>query len=93
MGKAHHNSPLPFLLDRVTDLQYSNDMTPEQFHQYLEAQVLKYGSQKALAQHCGVGQAYLSDVLRGNREPGFKIVAALGFKKVVTYERLEEDER
>jgi transcriptional regulator with XRE-family HTH domain len=66
------------------------DMTPEEFHRYLEQKVRTYGSQKALAEYCGVGQAYLSDVMRGNREPGVKIVAALGFKKVVTYERLIE---
>jgi transcriptional regulator with XRE-family HTH domain len=69
-----------------------HDMTPEEFHRYLEQKVRTYGSQKALAEYCGVGQAYLSDVMRGNREPGFKIVAALGFRKVVTYERLIEGE-
>jgi hypothetical protein len=67
------------------------DLTPEQFHRYLEQKVRTFGSQKALAEYCGVGQAYLSDVMRGNREPGVKIVAALGFQKVVTYEPLKEE--
>jgi hypothetical protein len=64
-------------------------MTPEQFLDYVKEQVNVHGSQKALARHLGVGQAFLSDVLRGRRDPGDKIPAALGFRKVVSYEVIE----
>jgi hypothetical protein len=43
------------------------------------------GSQKAWADRHGVSQAYLCDVLRGNREPGESILAAMGLVRVVAY--------
>ncbi|WP_408902516.1 transcriptional regulator [Methylobacterium radiotolerans] len=43
------------------------------------------GSQKAWAERAGVSQAYLCDVLKGNREPGESILAAMGLVRVVAY--------
>ena len=37
------------------------------------------------ADELGVSPAYLSDVLNGNREPGPKILDALGIERVVSY--------
>ena len=45
------------------------------------------GSQQALAEALGVTPAYLSDVLGGRREPGPKILAALGLRRRVVYVR------
>ena len=44
------------------------------------------GSQEALARQCRVSPSYLSDVLRGRREPGDKLLRALGILRVVEYE-------
>jgi hypothetical protein len=44
------------------------------------------GSRKAFAQWAGLSPSYVGDVLRGNREPGQKILDALGLKRVVEYE-------
>lgn len=33
----------------------------------------------------GISAAYVSDVIQGRREPGEKILKALGLEKVVTY--------
>lgn len=66
-------------------------MTPEQFINYLKEQVTIHGSQKAMAAHYGIGQAFLSEVLRGRREPGDKIPAALGFRKVISYEVIDRE--
>lgn len=39
-----------------------------------------------LAEELGVTRQYLSDVLAGKREPGPKILAAVGVRKRVVYE-------
>jgi len=41
--------------------------------------------QAAWARTHGVSPAYVNDVLNGRRDPGPKILAAIGFEKVVTY--------
>ena len=43
------------------------------------------GSQRALAKELGVSEAYLSDVINGRRDPGRKILKALGLERVVAY--------
>jgi len=44
-------------------------------------------TQLAVALALGVSTSHLNDVLRGRRKPGPKIIRALGFKKVVSYEK------
>lgn len=41
--------------------------------------------QAAWARSKGVSAAYVNDVLKGRRDPGPKILDALGFERVVTY--------
>lgn len=41
--------------------------------------------QKTAAKKLGVSPSYLSDVLTGRREPGKKMLNALGMKRVVRY--------
>lgn len=52
----------------------------------LRAAVLAAGSQKAYAEHIGVSQTYLSDVLTGNRAPGEKILTALNLEAIIMYQ-------
>lgn len=47
----------------------------------------------ALAKNLKLSPSYLSDVLLGRREPGPKLLAALGLRKVVSYERVPERKR
>lgn len=42
-------------------------------------------SQRLAAKQLGVSQQYLNDVLRLRKEPGAKILDALGLERVVTY--------
>jgi transcriptional regulator with XRE-family HTH domain len=63
-------------------------MTLDQFRDYLRAEVQRQGSQRLLAQRCGVTESFLSDVLRGRRDPGPKLLAALGLRQVVCIEPL-----
>lgn len=50
------------------------------------------GVQRNFAKAHNVSQSYISDVLAGSREPGAKVLAAIGLRKVVVYERLERCE-
>ena len=45
------------------------------------------GGQKHWADHKGVSEQYLSDVLNARKEPGPLILEALGLRRVVSYER------
>lgn len=45
------------------------------------------GSQKAAARLLGVSETYISDVIRGRKEPGPSILDPLGLERVVTYRR------
>ena len=48
--------------------------------------------QKALAAQWGISVQYISDVLRGYRDPGKSILAALGYERVVLYRKKGESE-
>lgn len=50
---------------------------------------LREGSQKLWAERHKISPAYVSDVLRGKRDPGESILKALQLKKVVTYDYAE----
>lgn len=47
------------------------------------------GSQAAFAQDKEMSAAYVNDVLRNRREPGQKILDAVGVERVVTYRRID----
>jgi hypothetical protein len=44
------------------------------------------GSQLAFARDKNLSVAYVNDVLRGRRDPGQKILDAVGVEKVVSYQ-------
>lgn len=52
-----------------------------------------HGQAKLYAKHIGVSPQYLNDVLRGRREPGKKILKALGLEKVILYRAVRNKER
>lgn len=53
----------------------------------LAGEVERAGSQTAWAKSHAVSLPYVNDVLQGRREPGAKILDALGLVRVVTYRR------
>ncbi len=55
----------------------------------LRAAVTQAGSQKAFADLHHISEQYLSDVVRGRREPGRKILDVLGVERVVSYREKE----
>lgn len=48
------------------------------------------GGQKALASQWGISVQYISDVLRGYRDPGKSILAALGYERVILYRKIDK---
>lgn len=48
------------------------------------------GLQVGFAQDHGLSAAYVNDVLRGRREPGKKILDAVGVERITTY-KLKND--
>jgi len=50
------------------------------------------GTQESAAKSLGISPQYLSDVLKGRREPGPKVLKALGLVRKVTYERSKQDD-
>lgn len=44
--------------------------------------------QKAVAAELGISPGYLNDVLQQRREPGRKILKALGLRRKTTFERI-----
>lgn len=46
------------------------------------------GNASAWAKERGMSPAYVSDILRGSREPAGKVLDALGVERVVTYRKV-----
>jgi transcriptional regulator with XRE-family HTH domain len=55
--------------------------------EFLRKRIAALGSQKEFAEKADISEAYLSDVLRGARPIGDRILEHLNFERVVTYRR------
>lgn len=64
-------------------------MTPDGLREMIRSLVTYEGGQRPLAKRLGVSEPYLSDVLHKRREPGGKMLKALGCRRVVIYEVIE----
>lgn len=64
--------------------------TVEQLILYMQMQIALAGSQKAFAKQCGISEQYLTDILKLRREPGEKILKALGWNRVVMYTMVDK---
>jgi DNA-binding phage protein len=60
-------------------------MTADEFIAYLRNLVEQVGSQTALAKQLGVSSQQLNDILTRRRPPQHKLLAALGFTRLITY--------
>lgn len=56
----------------------------------LEQIIQERGTQKAAAEFLGVSEQYLSDLLKGRRDPGEKILSKLGLEASVVYTAKQE---
>jgi transcriptional regulator with XRE-family HTH domain len=55
------------------------------FIKRLKTEVAKHGNQKKTAAALGISQQFLTDVLKGRRQPGEKLLAALGLEKRIEF--------
>lgn len=62
-------------------------LTTEQFREVLRARTRLDGSQKATARKFRIPESYLSDILRGNREPSESVAKLLGYERGVVFWR------
>jgi DNA-binding transcriptional regulator YdaS (Cro superfamily) len=67
-------------------------LTQEEFLSLIRDDVETEGSQKALANRLEVSETYLSDVLRGRRTAGNKILSRYNLRPVTSYQPTEEKE-
>lgn len=71
----------------MTRAKRSPLVTKDSFRQALSDACKAAGGQSAWAKANGVSDAYVSDVLRGRRDPGEAMTRALGFERVIYYRR------
>lgn len=55
---------------------------------YMVIEKLNDKTQREVAEELGVSASYLNDYLHFRREPGAKLLEALGLRRVVTYARV-----
>lgn len=65
--------------------------TEQEILAVLRQRVAQYPSQEQAAKALGVSGVFLSGVLRGKQRPGTTIAAALGYRRCVVYERVQEE--
>lgn len=70
----------------------STDLTMDDVVRLLKDAIAQSGSARAWASQNKVSEPYLSDVAWHRRDPGPKILEALGLEKVVRYRRIVADE-
>ena len=68
-------------------------LTQEECLSLIRDDVETEGSQKALANKLEVSETYLSDVLRGRRTAGNKILSRYNLRAVTSYHPAEEKEK
>jgi hypothetical protein len=68
-------------------------LTQEEFLGLIRDDVETEGSQKALAAKLDFSETYLSDVLRGRRSAGNKILARYNLRPVTSYAPAEKEEK
>ena len=67
-------------------------LTQDEFLSLIRDDVETEGSQKALANKLEVSETYLSDVLRGRRTAGNKILSRYNLRAVTSYHPAKEKE-
>ena len=68
-------------------------LTQEEFLSLIRDDVETEGSQKALAARLQVSETYLSDVLRGRRAAGNKILTRYNLRAVTSYHPVQDKEK
>lgn len=62
-------------------------MTPDSVRALIRRACREAGSQKAWAKQHSINEAFLSQVLRGEREPSPSILDVFGLERIVSYRK------
>lgn len=60
-------------------------MTKQDLLKRLRARLHSYPNQKTAAAALNITPQYLADIIAGRREPGPKLLTALGLRRAITY--------
>lgn len=71
----------------MVGMSTKKSLTAEQFMHMLKHSVDYIGSQAETARRMGISPQYLSDILRGNREPSESVAKLLGYERGVVFWR------
>lgn len=63
-------------------------ITYEQALEIIRGMVDEFGSQKAVAEHLDISQAYMGDILAGKRDISDQVARRFGYRRVVFFEKL-----
>lgn len=85
------SSLIEFLNERTNRRQSRSTMLSQQdVVERLRVVIESYGSQTIFADESNISIQYVNDVLRGRKEPGKKILHALGLERIVNYREKEQ---
>jgi hypothetical protein len=62
-------------------------ITRDELIDLIRTAVKAAGSQRALARQWDVAPAYITDLLHGLRDPGPKVLEAMGYERIVVYRK------
>lgn len=64
-----------------------NEITQEEILEIIREMVSKWGSQKAVADHLQISNAYMSDILAEKRDVSDSVAKRLGYTRIVKYKK------
>ena len=64
-------------------------ISEKRMREMIDIAITVAGSQKAFADEAGISPQYLTDVLRGRRAIGAKLLKWFGMERVVSYRRID----
>jgi hypothetical protein len=79
------NTSTFFLLQSAFQHSIRWRMDENGFKAKLLREIQKYGTQKATAEALGISEQFLTDVLKGRRGPGPRLLKAMGLERRVEF--------
>lgn len=64
-------------------------MSEDEFRDFLRRYCAPWGKRRELALEAKISEAYVSLVISGHRSPSDRLARAVGFTRVVSYERMK----
>jgi plasmid maintenance system antidote protein VapI len=66
-----------------------NEITQEEILEIIKQMVSKWGTQRAVADHLEISNAYMSDIIAGKRLVSDEVAKRLGYTRIVKYKKEE----